>query len=324
MASDGIKAFEKYFQHKNVVTSVRYDTPRYDITYKKTQDTFTSGSLLSVYASSAYDTKPLVKDLSCDQDYRISFAALQKPTVVVDFKLKPQHFNVCDVTYTPQSYENVLKASIDTRFDGESKDYLISLLDYHIGKESNYPSPPTSLDLYQVRKDFGECIGPLHVATYMTTHGNIYIPQHSNEPMLDYVVDNKNYSAKAHGTTGNTVKSQTILQGLEKNGLTYKWENTLQYKVLYTLANNSVKEGAIKAAELCGSTVTHFLDGEKAIRHAKLDYLPIFKDALRGNITYVKFDLQQFKILHIDDINSVRFRSQNSSTRSSTKMGLNV
>jgi len=177
-----------------------------------------------------------------------------------------------------------------------------------------------------INKDFGEVLGPLAVLKHNVLAGTgfekdinatsgIYIPARPNEPLMDYKVGPVVISAKS-GKTTNTVKPIDILNLLLKRpAVNRKYVNTKEYEVLAILNTHPAKTGSIYVMQMLlgkkfnswvSSNVTlkalkKYTDADLAYECEKyiqaqsktgsLDYTNLFADAIKGNVVYVKFEL---------------------------------
>jgi hypothetical protein len=179
---------------------------------------------------------------------------------------------------------------------------------------------------------------------------------------MDYKVGDVVISAKS-GTTTNTVKGKDILDLLaKKTALVNKYKSTKEYQVLQILTTNSTLEGPVAAVKmLLGSTgYAKWLKGngyltttkkgkytpaelnyesekylQTATKSGNLNYTKLFADAIRGNVVYIKFEvdstgLGSFQAIVADDVlkaaKGVRpyLRSKNGYTRAADKMGIQI
>ena len=222
-----------------------------------------------------------------------------------------------------------------------------------------------------INKDFGEVLGPLAVLKHNLLNGTgyerlvnatsgVYIPARPNEPLMDYKVGKVVISAKS-GVTTNTVKANDILGLLGKNpALLRKYQRTNEWQVLNILSANSAKEGPVAAARfLLGNKFNSWVKNnvylkakkgnytdfelmyecEKYIQNesktGSLNYTKLFADAIKGNVIYVKYELDdtgvgKFETIVSDDVlksnrgSRPYLRSKNGYTRASDKMGIQI
>jgi hypothetical protein len=235
-----------------------------------------------------------------------------------------------------------------------------------------YPQIKDKIPINDINKDFGEVIGPLACIKHsvlskanikVTASSKIYIPSRPNEPLLDYKIDDYAISAKS-GKTTNTVKGSDILMLLEKprnSKVLQKYNDTDEYKILKILTENNVLEGPIAAlTSLLGTDKFNkfveentylkskkdkytrnelMYESEKALqaesKNGSLNFTKMFADAIRGNIVYVKFELDNtgkgsFETTVADDLEKADsgkrpyLRSKNGYTRKADKMGIQI
>lgn len=275
MASSGAAAWQKYFRGKgDIETRLKKESDVYDAVSKsKLSYKLPNGSDVVYLKSPAYDSKALIRTKVKGKfvNVRVPFDNLAKPGVKSSgaASLKPQAFGVKDkVKYAPNAYYTLIKGAISERKDltPTVKVYLNALLDHSCNKikdsdlMSCYDKVEADLPLNDIKKDFGEVIGPLAVyhkklfkskGIILSQNMRIDVPLRPNEPLMDYsIIDGtKKYiiSAKS-GETTNVVKPNDILDLIRKDPAKLKkWKNTKEYKVLDVLSKNSVLIGPIKA-----------------------------------------------------------------------------
>ena len=234
-----------------------------------------------------------------------------------------------------------------------------------------YPAVKDKIPLNDINKDFGEVLGPLAVLKHnalagtghkVSTNSAIFIPVRPNEPLMDYKVGDVVISAKS-GTTTNTVKGKDILDLLaKKTALVNKYKSTKEYQILQILTTNSTLDGPTAAVKmLLGSTgYAKWLKGngyltvtkkgkytptelnyecekylQTASKSGNLNYTKLFADAIRGNVVYIKFEvdstgLGSFQAIVADDVLKAAkgarpyLRSKNGYTRAADKMGIQI
>lgn len=275
MASSGAAAWQKYFRGKgDIETRLKKESDVYDAVSKsKLSYKLPNGSDVVYLKSSAYDSKALIRTKIKGKfvNVRVPFDNLAKPGVKSSgaASLKPQAFSVKDnIKYAPTAYYTLIKGAISERKDltPSVKVYLNALLDHSCNKikdsdlMSCYDKVESDLPLNDIKKDFGEVIGPLAIyhkklfkskGIVLSQNMRIDVPLRPNEPLMDYsIIDGtKKYiiSAKS-GETTNVVKPNDILDLISKDPAKLKkWKNTKEYKVLDVLSKNSVLIGPIKA-----------------------------------------------------------------------------
>jgi len=269
MASTGSTAWTKYFKGQDVSTVMKKDSDAFDGD-GKTRLNFKvkANEKVVVFDSDSYQEKAVIKRLSDNKICRVTFNNIQKPGRETSVNLKPQAFGIGDTKYNIEDYVDLVLNNIEdrTNLSPETKNYLQSLVLYFAGFENlqftqKAYNDASSLPLRDIKKDFGEILGPIAVikkqilTELKIPKGNttkIYMPARPNEPLMDYgiIVGNETYviSAKS-GTTTNVVKPQDIINLLKKDATKHrKYQRTEQYKILESLSENGIVDGAIIAA----------------------------------------------------------------------------
>jgi len=269
MASTGSTAWTKYFKGQDVSTVMKRDSDAFDGD-GKTRLNFKvkANEKIVVFDSDSYQEKAVIKRLSDNKICRVTFNNIQKPGRETSVNLKPQAFGIGDTKYNIEDYVDLVLNNIEdrTNLSPETKNYLQSLVLYFAGFENlqftqKAYNDASSLPLRDIKKDFGEILGPIAVIKKQILteldipKGNttkIYMPARPNEPLMDYgiIVGEKTYviSAKS-GTTTNVVKPQDIINLLKKDASKHrKYQRTEQYKILESLSENGIVDGPIIAA----------------------------------------------------------------------------
>lgn len=275
MATSGAAAWQKYFRGKgDIETRLKKDSEAFDaISKSKLSFKLLNGTEVTYLKAPAYDSKAIVRTKIKGKfvTVRVPFDNIAKPGVKSSgaASLKPQAFGVKDtIKYAPAAYYTLIKNGISERkdLDPSIKVYLNALLDHSCNKLKDqnlsaiYSKVESDLPLNDIKKDFGEVIGPLAIyhKKLLTDKGisvsqnmKIEVPLRPNEPLMDYSISEgtKKYiiSAKS-GETTNVVKPPDILMLIDKDPAKLKkWKNTKEYKVLKVLSENSVLIGPIKA-----------------------------------------------------------------------------
>lgn len=273
MASSGATAWAKYFKGKSeFTTKMKKDSTMYDIDGKRL-GVIPAGTEIIYMGEKTYDSKPIVKAKKNNKFVmiRVAFDSIAKPGVKASgaVSLKPQAFGVVDtIKYSPEAYYKLIKEQISERKDlnPDLRVYLDALLDNTCKKipdsrlSAIYKKVSSDLPINDIKKDFGEVLGPLAIkhrkilepkGIKISPSMRIEVPLRPNEPLMDYAVYNgtKKYviSAKS-GETTNVVKPNDIIDLLKKDPKKIKkWSNTKEYGVLSMLAENSILFGPIKA-----------------------------------------------------------------------------
>jgi|TARA_B100000085_G_scaffold275004_1_gene292376 hypothetical protein len=269
MASTGATAWAKYFQGRDVETSMKKSSDAFDAaTEQKLNFKIDINERVLVYDTDSFSSKIVVKRLKDDKNYKVTFNNIQKPGRQSAVNLKPQKFGIGETKYNIEDFVDLVLTSIEERQDlkPELKTYLEALILYFTNFESlSYLESAylSSLPFNEIKKDFGEILGPIAIIKQGLLGSNgisipnnkitkIYMPSRPNEPLMDYsIIDRKKtyiISAKS-GTTTNVVKPKDIIDLLKKSPTKLRaYQNTQQYKILNKLADNGIVDGAILAA----------------------------------------------------------------------------
>ena len=192
---------------------------------------------------------------------------LQKPKSIGRIDLKPQAFGLGGATFTLSTYITTVKSSINSRDDiqGDLKDYLIDLVkQVEFGTNSISGYNLTELPMGSILSDFGEVLGPIFCIKSGLSKFNlgvnqsstIFFPIAGTEPLLDYFIrtgkDSYKISAKARGTS-NTLKMNSLVPSLlSDNILRVRYQNTLEFRLMQTIHDNSINIGSILGCSLIG------------------------------------------------------------------------
>ena len=219
-------------------------------------------------------------DNSTNRHDKISFVYQSDPNSIyythIDNFVKPGRVDITD--YSPESfgltnryfnnintYYTEVKKSIDERwynnsYSGELYEYLIQLLEYSKGGVSNFLDidyrgfPWGSIISY-----FTEVIGPIaciygdllsqYILDPDILNSRIYIPP-TSETAYDFKIisDKREYKVSVKSARGvsNQVKPQIIIGSVDHK-LDYRLKNSVAYRLLKTLASNSVIKGPVLA-----------------------------------------------------------------------------
>jgi len=192
---------------------------------------------------------------------------LQKPKSIGRIDLKPQAFGLGGATFTLSTYITTVKSSINSRDDiqGDLKDYLIDLVkQVEFGTNSISGYNLTELPMGSILSDFGEVLGPIFciktgLAKFnlgINQSSTVFFPSAGAEPLLDYFIrtsqDTYKISAKAKGTS-NTLKMNSLVPPLlSDNILRVRYQNTLEFRLMQTIHDNSINIGSILGCSLIG------------------------------------------------------------------------
>lgn len=326
MASSGQAAWSKYFQGKgDIETIVKKNSPVYDMSKpnQKIGD-ISAGTKVLYLKSKNFEVKAAIEYVVNRKKVsgRIPFDNLAKPGVKASgsASLKPQAFGIGEQKYSFSTYKKIIKDSIDSREDlsAETRSYLSALLDYHSGGSTSkmkvmkiFQNVKSSVALNDVNKDFGEVLGPVAILEQGLFRANkillnkgssrIFVPLRPNEPLMDYAIisGNKQYTISAKsGTTTNVVKPPDIISLLSKDAKKLKkWSKTKEFRILQTLAQESILTGPVKAisevypnlisAEAAASFTGKSYDKKLFLKFINQnDYLKTKKDPTPNEIMY--------------------------------------
>lgn len=276
MASSGQAAWIKYFQGKgDITTTMKNSSSVYDMDNpsKKIGD-ISAGTSVLYFATKKYEQKAAIEYTINRKKIsgRVPFDSLSKPGVKSSgaASLKPQAFGVGEQKYSFSTYKKIVKDSIESRKDlsSETRLYLSVLFDYYSGGTASkqkitkiFQKVKGSIPLNDISKDFGEVLGPVAILDRdlfraKKIHLNkgsskIYIPSRPNEPLMDYAIisgENQYTISAKSGTTTNVVKPPDIIALLSKNPKKLKkWSKTKEFRMLQTLAQESILTGPVKA-----------------------------------------------------------------------------
>lgn len=326
MASSGQAAWIKYFQGKGDIPTIMknrssvYDSEKPN---QKIAD-IPAGTKVTYMTTKKFESKALIECVINRKKIvgRVPFDSIAKPGVKSSgaASLKPQAFNVGEQKYSFSTYKKTVMGSIETRKDisAETRAYLSSLLDFHSGGSTSkqklmkiFQGVKDSVSLGDINKDFGEVLGPVAILEQGLFRKNrinlnkgdakIYVPARPNEPLMDYAIisGSKQYTISAKsGTTTNVVKPPDIISLLSKDPKKLrKWSKTKEFKVLQTLAQESIIIGPIKAvselypnlisADAVGSISGKDYDKKKFAKFiSQNEYLKTKKDPTLNEIMY--------------------------------------
>jgi hypothetical protein len=298
------------------------------------------------------DGKFYLENKKGSKTYRI----LMKPSRVSSgILLKPQFFSgLVDQYIDLGSYHNILIHAINTnnKLSEDQQLLLISLVnavktnDYNKFKNI-FSSLKNTISLNTINNDFGELLGPIAIVSkkllpISASGSKVFFPARGNEPLLDYkiITASKVYKISAKsGDSTNTLKPGDVLSLIDAEPKLYtKYSNSLQYKVLNALKDNTWKQGPIEALSILkdngfkeanwleSKTYTEKIRQESEntlvkISRESLDFTEMFHDATRLKVFYVKFKLDEngaakWDILKDDKnrnekIKKINFRSKN-------------
>lgn len=257
-----------------------------------------------------------------------AYKMLMKPSrTAAGIILKPQFFpELLDKDIPLNSYPALLLSSIKNsgKLSDDQKLLLNSLV--HAVDSNDYSNFSNtflalkdSIPINTINNDFSELLGPIAIARKQmlpisSSKSKVMFPGRGNEPLLDYKItsDNTVYKISAKsGDSTNTLKPGDVLQLIDaETKLKSKYSNTLQYKVLKLLKNNTWKQGPIEALNLLKSAripdamwlkskqyteqIRQMAENSLVkISRETLDFTELFRDATNLKVYYVKFKLGQ-------------------------------
>lgn len=290
MASGGIDKYKKYFQGKDVDTTVKGDAFLLDINTGKKIVSLKSGTKIKVLRKKTweqYNKKYLIEVVVSSKKYLglLPDASVAKPITKnsssADLRLKPQYLGL-EEKESGYPLKDVIKnviTSIKNRDDLTTpiKNYLIYLIE-QCGKVTTKTIKLEKIDfskisdgeMNQIKKDFGEIIGAISVVAdnklfktlKIDSKAHIFYPTRGNEPLMDFKIIAKSgiklFSAKS-GTTTNTLKPADLLTLINADPkLKAKWKNTLEYKFIEVLNEHSILRGPLVLCDLLNTEYTKY------------------------------------------------------------------
>lgn len=268
-ASRGVDSWNKHWRGRgNIPTRIKNTSSPY---YSDSSSSRTSGNLPKdtevTYIDILTQTHTKAAIQVGDNIFYTNIDNLVKPRSVSLISLKPQAFGLSGVEYSLTNYINAVKSSINSRQDilGDLQEYLLSLVDYADTNSQSFSGFDFSiLPIADIKKDFGEVIGPIYCMRRgllnrnlgITNASKILIPTSSTEPLLDYFIVNANgrvkVSAKAVGNS-NTLKMRDLVPPILNDPSLYsKYSNDLEFNIMRDIHENSIVLGPIKACQLIG------------------------------------------------------------------------
>ena len=274
--------------------------------------------------------------------------------------LKPKFFEqdgheIVDIDIPQEKYYKRLVEAVcyNEKLTNLQKELLVNLID-----DSHKPTRITSniirnsmdlflenLDISTVNNDFGELLGPLSIQSRNLlpinfSEAKIFIPGRSNEPLLDYRIEDstKEYKISAKsGETTNTLKPGDVVKLIQDNP---KWKGKIEFDILEILNDNGWKQGPIEACfylkqkgkflnEVGWLSDNQYTEETRQecentlvkLSRERIDFTPIFVDATKAQIYYVNYRLDPsgkitWKLMETSDkkdqvTKRIKFRSKN-------------
>ena len=267
-ASRGIDNWNKNWKGQgNISTSVKVNSATiYEEDGSRSTAVLTKG-LPVTYLDKQSATHTRVAIQVGESVYLTNIDNLQKPQSVGRVDLKPQAFGLAGISLTLSTYLNKVKSAINSRDDikGDLKDYLLDLVkQIEFGSNSVTGYDLLELPMGSILSDFGEVLGPIFciksgLAKFnlgVNQSSTIFFPTAGTEPLLDYFirtsVNTYKISAKAKGTS-NTLKMNSLVPPLlSDNTLRERHQNTLEFRLMQTIHDNTINMGAILGCSLIG------------------------------------------------------------------------
>ena len=267
-ASRGVDNWNKNWKGQgNISTSVKVNSATiYEEDGSKSLAILTKG-LPVTYLDNQSATHTRVAIQVGDIVYLTNIDNLQKPQSIGRVDLKPQAFGLGGTSFTLSTYLAKVKLSINSRDDikGDLKDYLLDLIkQVEFGSNSITGYNLTEFPMGSILSDFGEVLGPIFCIKSGLSKFNlgvnqsstIFFPIAGTEPLLDYFIrtikDSYKISAKAKGTS-NTLKMNSLVPSLlSDNILRVRYQNTLEFRLMQTIHDNSTNMGSILGCSLVG------------------------------------------------------------------------
>ena len=251
-------------------------------------------------------------------------------------RLKPSDLGVAGQWWSLDVFPLILKEQLKQKLDNqELVAFLGRLIDYHTFG-GLLPTPDLDLPISEIGTDLGEMVGVIAACRQRWYPGaiEVYFPERHNEPMLDAIVrtaDGTLYkiSVKGGQHRSNPVNGTDVLELLEHQGKTAKWEHTHAYQMMKLIQSTQAIDAPFVLGRwmarngferfrgyddvmdhkdfrpLCDAKVhekppTREVVGfylEKVIRSQKelATLTPMFVDATEGHIHFVKFNFNTGK-----------------------------
>jgi len=186
--------------------------------------------------------------------------------------LSPQAFGIRDNKYQFGEYKKIVLDSILKRKDLNEpvKAYLYSLFDYYSGENTTrsqlknvYNKTKLDLPIYAINTQFSTIVGPVACiakgllrsdGVNLNNSAKVYIPTRPVNPMMDYGLYQGEKQFVISSNPGKAINVSTPSDILNLLNIdpkkVKKWQNTLEWQMLQTLASNIPLVGPIKAVAL--------------------------------------------------------------------------
>jgi len=267
-ASKGIDNWNKNWKGSDRSTVVKKSAPYYNYGENKSLGFLPVGSNV-VYIDALSESHTRVAIRYGKDIYYTNVDNLTKPKSLATVNLQPQAFNIVGRELTVSEYVRELKTQIQNRTDitGDLEFYLLDLVNHaYTGTASFGGYEVGDLPLADIIKYFGEVLGPIHCLKRgllnkfnlgISASSKILIPTSTTEPLLDYYLikpDGKRIpiSAKATGTS-NPLKVDIIVKKIKESPTLFrKYQNTVEFKILDAINNNTMMNAPFVGAMLLG------------------------------------------------------------------------
>lgn len=267
-ASKGVDNWNKNWKGSDRSTVVKKYSPYYNYGETKSIGFLPIGSSV-VYIDALSESHTRVAIRYGKDIYYTNVDNLTKQKSLTTVNLQPQAFNIVGRELGLSEYVRELRTQIRTRTDitGDLETYLLDLVNYsYTGIASFGGYNIRDLPIADIIKYFGEVLGPIHCLKRgilnkfnigITESSKILIPTSSTEPLLDYYLIKLNgkripISAKSTGTS-NPLKVDIIVKKIrESPTLLRKYQNTIEFKIIDTINNNTMMNAPFVGAMLLG------------------------------------------------------------------------
>jgi hypothetical protein len=267
-ASKGVDNWNKNWKGSDRSTVVKKSAPYYNYGENKSLGFIPVGTTV-VYIDALSESHTRVAVRYGKDIYYTNVDNLTKPKSLTTVNLQPQSFGIVGREISVSEYVRELKNQIQNRTDitGDLENYLLDLVNYsYTGIASFSGYDLKDLPLADIIKYFGEVLGPIHcIKRGLLNKFNlgigestrILIPVSTTEPLLDYYLVNPGnkkipISAKATGTS-NPLKVDIIVKKIKESPTLFrKYQNTVEFRILDAINNNTMMNGPFVGAMLLG------------------------------------------------------------------------
>ena len=267
-ASKGVDNWSKNWKGSDRSTVVKKAAPYYNYNETRSIGLLPIGSNV-VYIDALSESHTRVAIRYGQDIYYTNVDNLTKPKSLATVNLQPQAFGIDGRELTVGEYVRELRNKIKSRTDitGDLETYLLDLVNYsYTGVASFSGYDIRDLPLADIIKYFGEVLGPIHCLKRgllnqfnlgVGASTKILIPTSTTEPLLDYYLvkpGNKRIpiSAKATGTSNPLIVDIIVKKIKENPTLLRKYQNTVEFKILDAINNNTMMDGPFVGAMLLG------------------------------------------------------------------------